>query len=73
MSVMQAMMQRGLSVVSAMQAKRGRRGMFFRMCQCGQEFYAIGRGRKVSRRLASEHIERCRQKSIAARAEGVQR
>jgi hypothetical protein len=54
-----------LSVVSAMQAKRGRRGMFFRMCQCGQEFYAIGRGRKVSRRLAEAHIQRCRAQSRA--------
>jgi hypothetical protein len=51
--------------VSAMQAKRGRRGMFFRMCQCGQEFYAIGRGRKVSRRLAEAHIQRCRAQSRA--------
>jgi hypothetical protein len=65
MNVMQAMVQRGLSIVAVLNKKRGRRGAFFRMCQCGQEFYAIGRGRKVSRRLAEAHIQRCRAKSRA--------
>ena len=59
------MAARGMVRVRALQAKRGKRGMFWRMCQCGEEFIGIGRNRKVRRRQAEEHIQRCRARARA--------
>lgn len=64
-------MHAGLSVLlnlHTMQAiglarMQGKRKAFWRMCMCGSEFFAIGRNRKVQRRKAEEHIQRCRQKA----------
>lgn len=64
MNIMAEMMARGRARMNELSRKRGRRGAFWRMCQCGQEFSAIGRKRKVTRRLAETHIQRCRAKSI---------
>jgi hypothetical protein len=56
--LMQRMQQRGLARVA------GKRKAFWRMCMCGCEFFAIGRKRKVRRREANEHVQRCRQKAL---------
>lgn len=60
---MSQLMGRGLWRMRQLNKTRGKRAAFWRMCLCGQEFYAIGRGRKVARRLAEEHIARCRKRS----------
>ena len=54
---MAAMMQIGLARL------RGKRKAFWRMCMCGQQFFAVKRQRKVCRRKAEEHVQRCRAKA----------
>jgi predicted SprT family Zn-dependent metalloprotease len=61
--LMQQMQAIGLARV------QGQRKAFWRMCMCGTQFHAIGRKRKVRRREAEEHIQRCRQKALQVVAE----
>jgi hypothetical protein len=63
MVTLQQMQQRGLARLA------GKRKAFWRMCMCGSEFFAVGRNRKVRRREAEQHIERCRQKALQVVAE----
>jgi hypothetical protein len=58
-STLQQMQQRGLARLA------GKRKAFWRMCMCGSEFFAVGRNRKVQRRKADEHVQRCREKAAA--------
>lgn len=64
-SLMGHIMQRGLACIRRLSRIRRTRGVFWRMCGCGKEFSAIGRRRKVTRRLAEAHIQRCRAKATA--------